>query len=223
MDLAVKNREKLGKANKKLRIEGIIPAELYGRGIENKHLSVDARDFSKVFEEAGENKIINLVIDGEKHSVLIHDIDRNRLTGEIDHIDFYKINLGEKIKAPIPLVFVNESPVVRDKLAILNKSLSEVEVEVLPSEIPPQIEVDLSLLDNIDKSIYIKDLKFPEGIKVLVDPETTVASTVPPQKEEEKSEVIDVSKVEVEGKKKEETGEESKEKTTSDKGQPKKS
>lgn len=146
MDLAVKTREKFGKSTKALRKEGFIPAELYGRGFENAHLAISKKDFQKAFEEAGESTIINLLIGSEKRPALVHDIQKDFLTDEIIHIDFHQVRMDEKITAHVPLEFTGESPAVKEFAGILNKTISEIEVEALPGDLPRHFEVDISIL-----------------------------------------------------------------------------
>lgn len=208
MDLAVQKRKKLGKAVKSLRREGLIPAELYGRGRENVHLSVPAKDFLKVFKEAGTNTVVNLLLEQDPSTgsgqvrvpVLVYDVSENYLSSEIDHVDFYAVRMDEKIKAKIPIEFLGVAPAVKDKGGILTKSMGEVEVEALPGDLPHKFAVDLSSLDDLNKSIYVKGLKAAKGVKILVDPETPIATITPPAPEEEKKEeeVADVNAVKVE-------------------------
>lgn len=184
MELSVQKREKLGKAVKALRREGLIPAELYGHGIENLHLAVPAKDFLRVLKDAGTSTIVNLLIGTEKRPAIIHEVGRNYLTGEVDHIDFYQVRMDEKIKAKIPLEFLGIAPAVKDKGGILNKSVSEIEVEALPGDLPHRLEIDLSVLSELNQSIYVKDIAVPKGVKVLVDPETPVLTVTEPLPEE---------------------------------------
>ena len=117
MDLQAKTREKFGKAVRALRREGAIPAELYGRGLTNLHLVVPTKEFKKVYKEAGTNTVVNLVVDADlpagsqgSHSALIHDVTRDYVTDDIEHVDFYQVRMDEKIKAKIPLEFMGKPP-----------------------------------------------------------------------------------------------------------------
>jgi large subunit ribosomal protein L25 len=201
MNLEVQIRNEKGRGVKDLRRQGLIPAELYGKGIENMHLAVKSKDFKNVFKEAGESSIINIVVSDknkkEEIPVLIHDIQKNYLTDNIIHIDFYRVRMDEKIKTHIPLEFIGESPAVKSYGGILNKSMLEIEVEALPKDLPHNISVDISQLKEIDQSIYVKDLSIPKNVEILVEPETVIA-TVSLPKEEAVSEPIDVSAVKVE-------------------------
>jgi len=199
MDLSVETREKFGKVVKSLRREGFIPAELYGRGLKNLHLSVAAKDFLKVFKEAGSTTLVNLLLNGDKHTALIHDIDKDYLTGEISHIDFYQVRLDEKIKAKVPLEFIGEAPAVKEKGGILNKVMTDIEVEAFPSLLPRRLVVNLGLLHDLNKSIYVKDIEIPHGAKVYIDPETAVVTVTQPIAEEKKIEApVGVGEVKVE-------------------------
>ncbi len=178
MELAARKRSEAGKSAKSLRAEGLIPAELYGRGIENMHLVVEEAEFRKVFRAAGENTVIDLLVDGEKRKVLIHDVQRHYLKGTILHVDFYQIREDEKVTARVPLKFQGESPAVKEKGAVLNKAMTEVEVRALPGDLPKEINVDLAVLDELDKSIYIRDLPIPRGVEITLDPDTVVATAM---------------------------------------------
>jgi len=215
MDLAVKNRTVTGKKVKTIRREGLVPAELYGHGLKNVHLSVAAKEFNKLFKEAGSNTVITLLLEKEKRSAIIHSVSRNYLTGDVMNVDFYEVRMDEKIKTMVPLEFTGDAPAIKEKSAVLNKAMSEIEVEALPADLPHSIKVDLSVLDDLNKSIYVKDLKLPKGVVFLVDEETAVVTATPPAPEEVVVPVaeVDVSsvKVETEEKKAERAAEKDKE------------
>lgn len=204
MDLAVQKRGKFGKAAKALRREGLIPAELYGHGLENIHLSVSAKDFHKVFKSAGESAIVNIVMEHERRPVLIHDVALHPVTEQVLNIDFYQVRLDERIKVKIPLNFTGEAPGVKDKGGVLVKSVHEVEVEALPGGIPPALQVPLEALTDIGSSVHMKDVKIPAGVKVFISPETVIA-TIKEKIEEEAAPAAEVTvesvKVETEEKK----------------------
>jgi large subunit ribosomal protein L25 len=199
MDLAVKTREIIGKKVRALRREGLVPAELYGHGIKNLHLSIGTKEIDKALKEAGMTTVVTLVLNTTKHPAIIHSVTRNYLTGGIDHVDFYEVRMDEKIKTKVPLEFVGEAPAVKALGAVINKTMSEVEVEALPQNLPHKLIVDLSTLDAIDKSIYVRDIAVPKGVEFLVAPETAVATATPPAAEEiVEAPAADVSEVKVE-------------------------
>jgi len=123
IELKAQTREITGKKVSQLRNAGQIPAVLYGHGIKAISLSVDAREFDRAFGQTGETSIFHLLSGGKKHNVLVHDLARDPLFGQILHVDFYEVRMDEKLKVKIPLVFVGESPLVKSEGAILIKPL----------------------------------------------------------------------------------------------------
>jgi len=210
MDLTVKSREITGKKVRTLRREGLVPAELYGHGLQNLHLSVSAKEFGKVLKEAGTTTVVTLLLSTEKKPAIIHDVKHNYLTGEVEHVDFYQVRMDEKLKTKVPLEFIGEAPAVKEKQAVINKSMSEIEVEALPQNLPHKLIVDLSLLDDLNKSVYVRDIVIPKGVEVLIDMDTAVVTAVPQAAEEVvEAPIVDVTdvKVETEEKKAERTAE----------------
>jgi large subunit ribosomal protein L25 len=204
MDLAVKSRDILGKKVKALRKEGIIPAELYGHGFENIHLALPAKEFNKVLKEAGSTSVVTLLLGKEKKSAMIHSVARHSVTSEIIHVDFHQVRMDELVKAHVPLEFVGEAPAIKAFSAVINKSMSEIEVEAFPQDLPHSIVVDLSVLDALDKTIYVKDLKCPKGVTFLIDEDTAVVTAAEPAPEEVAApvETVDVSAIKTEGEEK---------------------
>ncbi len=186
-----------------LRREGLVPAELYGHGLKNLHLSVVGKDFNKVLKEAGTTTVVTLVLGTEKKSAIIHDVRRNYLSNEIEHVDFYQVRMDEKMKAKVVLEFVGVAPAVKEKGAVVNKSMSEIEIEALPKDLPHSLIVDLSVLDDINKTIYVRDIAVPKGVEFLTDVDTAVASATPQAAEEVvEAAPIDVADVKVESEEK---------------------
>lgn len=204
MDLSVTPREILGKKVKALRNEGLIPAELYGHGFENIHLALPAKEFNKVFKLAGSTSVVTLLLGKDKKSAMIHEVSRHPVTSDVVHVDFHQVRMDELVKAHVPLEFIGESSAVKEKGAVINKSMSEIEVEAFPQDLPHSIVVDISTLDDLDKTIYVKDLKIAKGVTILIDAETAVATATPPAPEEEvvPAEPVDVSAIKVEGEEK---------------------
>src|SRR3989344_4402675 len=185
MELSVQKRSILGRGVKSLRKQGLVPAELYGKGVANLHLAVPSKEFKKVFKEAGENTLVNLLVEKEKHPVLINDVSFDYLSGDVESVDFYQVRMDEKLKVGVPVEFLGIAPAIKEKNGVLVKSLQEIEVEVLPADIPHEFKVNLSKLADIGQSVYVKDLDIPERVKVLVAPETVVATVIAKVTEEE--------------------------------------
>jgi len=206
MQLTAQIREKLGKSVRELREKGLIPAELYGKGVENLHLAVPVKELKKVFKQAGESMLIDLTIDGKVHKVMMSDLTAHFLSEELEHVDFHAVRLDEKIRVKVPFEYIGESAGVKAVGGILVKAIQDVEIEALPADIPRAFTVDLVMLSDIGKSVQVGDLKIPASIRVLVNPKTVIA-TITAQAAEEEAPVTEVKldevKVETEEKKKE--------------------
>lgn len=185
MDLKVQIRNILGKKVETLRNEGLIPAELYGHGVKNLHLTLSAKEFQKVFKEAGESTVINLKTeDNQTLPVMIHDVKTDPISEKILHIDFYQIKMSEKIRVHIPIEFLGEAPAIKNFGGILIKTLQGIEVEALPQDLPHRIQIDLTPLDAIGKNVSVKDLKLSDKVKIFLTPETIITTVVEAKAEE---------------------------------------
>jgi len=183
--LTAEKRKVLGKQVKKLRREGILPANIYGKELSSVAVQVKYSDFEPVFKEVGETGLVDIVLDGEKRPVLIKNLQMNYRTYTPLHVDFYQVNLKEKVKSMVPVVIVGEPKAVSEKLGVLLTPLSELEVEALPAELPDNIEVDVAKLANLDEQITVGDLKAPNGVTILTEAEQVVARIGEMMKEEE--------------------------------------
>lgn len=165
----------LGKKVKKLRREGQIPANVYGKGLSSVAIQVMEKDFKDVFTEVGETGLIDLMVGEKKHPVLIKNLQMNYASNAPLHVDFYEVNLKEKVKAMVPLTLVGEAKAVTNNTGTLLQTLSEVEVEALPESLPDSIEVNIENLSEVDDQIMISELTIPEGVSVLSDEGQVVA------------------------------------------------
>jgi len=194
-----------GKPNKARR-EGFVPAIIYGSNFENKKIALDKINFLRIFKEAGTSNLIDVAIDGEKElSTLVHEIQYDPIKNDILHVDFFKVNMKEKIHAEIPLEFIGDSPAVLNLEGSLITSKDSIEVECLPGDLVSEIQIDVSGLDDFEKNIKVTDIKVPTGLEIIDDPDEVVAYVQEPRSEEElealETEVVeDVEAVEVEEK-----------------------
>ncbi len=170
LQLAVQKRDMLGKKVKKLRKEGLLPANIYGKGITSFAVQVAHKDFDQVFKETGETGLLDVHVNGEVRPVLIHNVQYDPITRLALHADFYQVNLKEKVKTMVPVVIVGEPKAVVDKLGLLLQPLSEVEVEALPADLPEKIEVTVEHLAAVGDQITVADLQKPSGVEILTDP-----------------------------------------------------
>jgi large subunit ribosomal protein L25 len=159
---------------------GIIPAVLYGPGIENVSLEIDKKVIEKMYKEVGET-LIDLDVEGKTYNVLVHETQVDPLTLELIHVDFYQPNLEEKTEADVNLEIVGIPPAVKFGGTMIS-NMRQVTVSALPKDLPNKIEVDVSGLSEIGDYIAIKDLKVGDGVEVVFDdPEEIVIQIVKPE------------------------------------------
>ena len=173
--LAGEKRTVLGKQVKKLRKQGILPANIFGKDFESLSLSVKLAEFNKVFHEAGETGVVYVTVDGQEIPTLIKDVQKHPVNDNILHIDLRKINLKQKIETEVPLEYVGESPAEKDG-AVLMYPVDRVVIEALPTDIPHALEIDLSTLAEIDQTFTIADLPKSDSYVIIDAPETVLVS-----------------------------------------------
>lgn len=175
-------RTVLGKKVKSLRRNGKLPGHVFGKGVEGENVLVSSADFLKTFHQAGETGLIDLKIGTEKvRPVLIREVQYDPVSGKLIHIDFYQVNLSEKVKVPVPVELIGQQPEkVHLGEAIVLQTLNEVEVEALPTDLVEKLEVDISLLKEIDDAITVGQLRYDrEKLTIHADPEEIVVKLAP--------------------------------------------
>ncbi len=185
--LIAQKRTLVGKKVKKLRKEGLIPANIFGKKIKSQSLSLDKKEFEKVFEKVGETRIVNLEVEGEKggRPVMIQNLQRNPVTEEILHADLRQVILTEKVTADIPVEMTGEAPAAEQKLGILIQNISEIEVEALPLDLPEKFVVDVSGLVNVGDEILVESIKIDKSkVELKIDANQVVVKIEPLAKEE---------------------------------------
>ena len=197
-DLTLKaaKRDILGKKTRFLRRRSITPTHLFGHGIESLALQCDTAELQRLITQGGTTRLIDLKIEAEKRprSVFIREIQRDALNGQLLHVDFYQIKKTEKITADIPIVLLGEAPATRSKENIIYQELTQLGVECLPENLPPQIEIDLSSLEEANQAIYVRDIILDPDIAVTTDTDQLVVKVS--QVAMEKEEVVEVAEAE---------------------------
>lgn len=173
--IEVKKRTLLGKKVKKLRKNGLLPANIYGKGIKSLSVELPVKEFEAVFKDVGETSLLDVAVDGQLRPVLIHNIQRHPVSGAYLHADFYQVNLKEKIKSMIPVDLVGEPEAVTNKAGLLLQTLQEIEVEALPEKLPERFEVAVEKLTAVDDHVTVGDIKASEGVEILTDPSQVIA------------------------------------------------
>ena len=172
--LSAEPRKITGKKVKKLRREGILPANVYGKGIKSQSLQLPLEDFEKVYKEAGSTGVIDLSYGKSTTPVLIHNLHTDYRNTAL-HADFFQVNLKEKVTAMIPVELTGEAKAETEKVGLLEKITDEIEVEALPTELPEKIEASVESLAEVSDQLTAADLKMPTGVTLTSDPASIIA------------------------------------------------
>jgi len=205
-------RDISGKKVRFLRRQDITPTHLFGHGLESLSLQCNTAELQHIIARAGTTRLISLKIGADKQprSVFIREIQKDAVKGKLLHVDFYQIRKSEKMKSDIPIVLVGESPAMGLKGRMLTHTLTSLSIECLPDKLPPQIEVDLSPLEEIEQAIFVRDIPLSPDITVITDPDQMVVKVSEARVlEEEVAEVEAIAEEEVEAEAEEAPAEES--------------
>lgn len=195
-----------------VRINGMVPAVVYGARVENTMLSVSSVEFLKVLKVAGESSAIVLEVTDEKGAIkkidaLIHEVQFDPVKSFPIHVDFLAIDINKPVEVTIEVDFIGVAPAEKNNLGVLVKVLHKVDIEALPKDLPQKLEIDLSSLEALDDQIHAKDIKLPSGVKMLTEAEEVVALIAPMKEEkEEEAPAVDLSSIEIEKKGKKDEG-----------------
>jgi len=176
-ELEVTRREVMGKATKRLRKAGIIPANIFGHKEESQAVQLEAIAFERVVRSHAATGIITLRMPDSSatQTALIRRVQHDPRSGKIIHIDFFRVSMTERIHVKVAVHFVGEAPAVKNEGGVLLHLLDTLEIECLGSDIPEYIEVDVTPLAEIDALIHAEDVKLPANITLITDPKEGVA------------------------------------------------
>jgi large subunit ribosomal protein L25 len=184
MKLKVEKRPGVGTGNaRQLRREGQIPAVVYGHGRESECLSIPKADFDKVLSGIGGSAVIELKLGTKKIRALIREVQRHPTRLDVLHVDFLEVHAGEKLTVNTPIHLIGSPEGVRNQGGVLDQIMRELEIRVLPKDLPGFIEVDVTDL-TVGHSVHVSDIQVPNA-EILDDPEATVCTVVPPRVEVE--------------------------------------
>jgi large subunit ribosomal protein L25 len=180
VEIQAQSRTVQGKQVKKLRAQDLVPAVVYGPDTPPKPIQIQWRSLFRILQQSGSTSLINLLVEGEPNPyvVLPREIQLDALTGRLQHVDFYQVRLTEKVRTMPRLVFVGESPLVQLGDAVLIHSMTEVQVECLPTDLINSIEVDVSGLEALGDNVVVGDLPVPPEVTIMADPDDVVVSVV---------------------------------------------
>jgi len=172
-ELEISRREVMGKAVKRLRKEGIIPANIFGHNEASMAIQIDAGAFERLRRSHGSRSVLTLRMSGTKstQTALIRHVQREPHTSKIIHVDFFRVSLSERIRVKVPLHFTGEAPAVKTENGVMLHLLDAIEVECVARDIPEYLEVDVSGLTEIDAILHASDVKLPANFTLITDPE----------------------------------------------------
>jgi len=172
-------RDLVGRKVKNLRSQGQTPATVYGKNIQSVSLTVPSEAFTKVYAAAGETGLVELSVGGDIRPVLIHTVQKDPVHRQLLHVEFYQVDLKQKVHANVPVEFIGEAPAVTGKVGVLLSILDEVEVEALPTDLPEKLMVDVSKLAEVDQEVKVSDVKAPSGVTILTGADQIVVRVGP--------------------------------------------
>lgn len=177
IELQATKREILGKKVRFLRRQGATPVHIFGHGIESVALQCDTAKLQRGLAQAGQTGLISLAVDGEKgpRHVIVRELQREPRTGELLHVDFYQVKMGEKVTVEVPIVFIGEAPALKSKESTLVQALNTLSIECLPDKIPASVELDISALTEAEQALRVKDLKLDKDFTIINDPDVVLA------------------------------------------------
>jgi large subunit ribosomal protein L25 len=184
--LAAKHREITGKKVSHLRRDGLLPAVVFGHGLESTSVSLDAHEFELLRRKTSANTLVDLSIDGKKaQPALVHGVQLHRVTQRPLHADLFLVRMTEEMTVDVPLVATGESEAAKTHGGTVLHPLESVRVRALPDHLPTSIQYDISPLATFDDVIRLRDLEIPGDVTLLTDVEEIVAKVIPPRVEEE--------------------------------------
>ena len=187
-ELRAEPRSIVGKKVRFIRRQGLVPGNIYGHAASTA-IQIPARDVEQTIHRAGRTQLVSLAVTGaQPTTVLLKTWQRHPYKGDLLHVDFYRVSMTETLRMDVPIRLSGEAPAVRLTGGTPFQPLSSLSVECLPGDIPEAIEVDISGLEEVDASIYVRDLVAPSGVTVLTDGDEMIvkimAPTVEPEVEE---------------------------------------
>jgi large subunit ribosomal protein L25 len=198
--LDARPRTVTGKAVRRLRSEGVLPAVVYGRGLPSESIQVDAKTFADLSRRISRNTLVDLAVDGERaRPVLIHDVQHHPVTRRPLHVDLFVVRMTEELTVDVPLTFDGIPPAV-DKLGgTLFHAIDAIQVRALPDKLPGSLGVDVRGLATFDDAIHVRDLALPPDVTLVSEPDDVVAKVLPPRVVEEEAPAVEEAEAGEEG------------------------
>lgn len=181
VSFAVQPREIMKKKVGRLRRQGIIPGNIYGRNRTSVPIQMDAHDFERLLATHAPTTLLRLTVGGKGETAVVRHVQHNPRNGAIEHVDFLHVEMSEPLRVRIPVRLEGSAPALKITDGIMLQMLDTVEVEALPGNLPDAIGLDVSDMETLKATHYVRDLKVPPRVTVLTDPEEPVAKIEPPR------------------------------------------
>jgi large subunit ribosomal protein L25 len=174
-----------GKAVGRLRRAGVLPAVVYGHGVDSEAIQIDAREFDTLRRHAGRNAIVDLTVDGRARPVMVQAVQINPVTRKTIHADLFVVRMSEEMAVDVGVSFTGTSLAVEKLGGTLLHLMESVRVRALPDAIPSTLEVDISAMSSFDTMLHVRDIPIPAGVTLVTDPDEPLARVQAPRVEEE--------------------------------------
>jgi len=183
--LNTEKREIYGKKLRSLRKKGILPIHVYGPGMESIALQSETNNVIKVLQAAGRTNPVKIIDSDMEHTTLVRNVDQHPATGELQHVDFMRVDENKAIEVEVPVVLIGEAPGTRGGAGTVTQAIYSLSVLSKPFTVPSEIQADLSVLVDLETNIKRGDLVLPDGVELVGDPDIPVAWIQPPRVQEE--------------------------------------
>jgi large subunit ribosomal protein L25 len=199
--LEAQKRTITGKKVNNLRRKGILPGVIYGKvgkkQMDPISIQLDLHEASKKINLLTGSSLVTVDVDGEEYPVILREVQKDIIYGTLRHVDFMAVSLTEKLQTAVPIELIGQAPAEISMAAVVVTGISELEIECLPQDLPERIEVDATVLEDIDSVIYVRDLDIAENIDILTDPDELVAGVtyVTIEEEEEEEEEAELAEL----------------------------
>ena len=198
VSVKLSQRAVTGKKVKALRREGIVPVHFYGRGTEPLALQVEAGVLRRLLPRVGRSVPLTVEVEGrsDQNICFIREVQRHPVTEDLLHVDFVRVEATQMVTADVHVILSGDPPGVLDLGGTLVQPLQALQIESLPMNMPASIELDVSGLDDFEKSLRVSDIPTSPEVTILNDPEEMIARVQPPRVEEEEPGVAEEEEVE---------------------------
>lgn len=190
--MRVERRAVLGKAVRRLRQAGVVPANVYGRGAESISIQAPLTEFRRVYRSVDRNAVVQMQIDEDAGTipVVLREVQRTPVGSEVLHLDFYQVDLTRVIHSEARVVLTGASEAV-SLGGTLVQGVDLIMLEALPMEMPSEITVDISGLDEFGTSVLVRDVELPDGVRAVTDGTVAVVTVLAPRVSEDEEEEME--------------------------------